>query len=195
MTILETSALVALFLLNVGMAIFLAGLAYLVADINRRLGPDLGAVMPNEAIGVGELVPALSASEARSGKPVDLASHAGRQVLLAFLSPTCAPCVNLIPHLNRFARERASVPVIVVASASDRGADYSRELSKRIALVIDQERTIEQAYKASRTPLVYLIDEERRVANRTVSNSLVDLEDTLDGLGRPVGDASWVVKN
>jgi hypothetical protein len=30
------------------------------------------------------------------------------------------------------------------------------------------------------------------VANKTISNSLMDLEATIEGLGRPQGSAAWV---
>ena len=111
--------------------------------------------------------------------------------MLAFLSPACRPCRELVPDLNRLARDQRDTPVVVVAMDGT-GADYASELSKRVVVVGDAEKEIQEAYAVGRTPLVYLLDEDRTVVNRTVSNSLIDLEDTLDGLGRPQGNATWV---
>ena len=171
--------------------ILVAGLLYLVTDLQRRLGPDFGAMVPNDGLAVGAAAPDFTAEDKRTGRRVSLSDYVGQRVVVAFLSPACQPCRELVPDLNRFVRDQRDTPVVVVAMEGA-GADYARDLSKRIAVVGDAEKEIQQAFEVGRTPLVYLLDEERKVVNRTVSNSLINLEDTLDGLGRPQGSAAWV---
>jgi thiol-disulfide isomerase/thioredoxin len=166
------------------------GLLIMVADIQRRLGPDLGAPIPQSGLAVGALAPDFVAEDRRTGKCVAVSDYVGRRLLVAFMSPRCEPCKELLPSLNRFALERRGVPVIVVAP-EDAGIEYARQFAESIVVVGDTGKAIELAYDVGWTPLVFLLDEERRVLNRTVSNSLIDLEDTLDGKGRPQS-AAWV---
>jgi methylamine dehydrogenase accessory protein MauD len=172
-------------------AILAAGVLYLVADLHRRLGPDLGAMVPNDGLAVGTAAPDFAAEDPRTGQPIRLSDFDGRRVVVAFVASNCPPCRKLVPDLNRFARDRHDTSVVAVAT-DGAGMDYAREFSERIAVVGDAGKAIQQAFEVSRTPLVYLLDEERKVANRTVSSSLIDLEDTLDGFGKPQGNAAWV---
>jgi thiol-disulfide isomerase/thioredoxin len=166
------------------------GLLIMVAHMQRRLGPDQGAPIPERGLAAGVLAPDFVAEDERTGQRVAVSDYVGRRLLVAFMSPGCAPCKELLPSLNRFARNRRDVPVIVVASEGA-GAEYAREFAEPIAVVGDPDKAIERAYDVGWTPLVYLLDGERRVLNRTISNSLIDLEDTLDGKGRPQS-AAWV---
>ena len=42
------------------------------------------------------------------------------------------------------------------------------------------------------TPMVFVLDAESKVANKTISSNLRDLEATLDGMGRPQGGREWI---
>ena len=178
-------------LVLLGMAVMGAGILYLLADINRRLGPDLGAVVPNDGLAIGSVAPAFEAPDLRTAQPVRLASHAGRPAVVAFLSPLCGACLDLVPHLNRLAEDRREVPIIVVALSGD-GVDYRPVLSPGIALVGDDGGALQRGFDVRRTPLVFLVDVDGKVRMRTVSSNLVNLEDTLAAIGRPQGSARWV---
>lgn len=173
------------------LGVFVAGLLYLNTDLQRRLGPDSGALIPKDGLAIGDDAPDFTAENKRTRQRVSLSDYGGQRVVVAFLSPACRPCRELVPNLNRFASDQRDTPVVVVAMDGT-GADYASELSERIVVVGDAGKEIQRAFAVDRTPLVYLLDEERRVANRTVSNSLIDLEDTLNGLGRQQGNAAWV---
>jgi methylamine dehydrogenase accessory protein MauD len=192
---LELTAEVLQWVVLLAVAVMVAGLTYLVTDINRRLGPDFGVLVPSDGLEIGTEAPALVASDVRNGRTVSLSEFEGQPVIVAFLSPSCGPCTKLVPHLNRLAGERREVPMIAVLTGGEhdgRGEHYARELSGRIEVVGDADKELERAYEVQRTPLVYLINDEGRIATRTISNDLVDLEDTLGEAGRPQGSASWV---
>ena len=176
-------------LLTVGA--MMVGLVYLVADLNRRLGPDRGPLIPDDGLEIETVAPPLVALEKRTGQTVQLADHAGQMAVVAFLSSTCNPCVELVPHLNRLAKALPEVPFIVVTTDAD-GFDYSAELIEQVLVVGDPESELQKAYEVERTPLVYGIDAEGKVAMRSIANDLLDLEDTLDGIGWPQGGSPWV---
>jgi thiol-disulfide isomerase/thioredoxin len=179
-------------ILLLALSVMVGGLVYLVGQLYRRLGPDLGPLIPNDGLALKTVAPPLVAVETRTGKTVQLADHTGRTTVLAFLSPSCRPCAELVPHLNRLANARREVSFIVVAM-NGQGYDYQRELSGHIQVVSDPEASLQKAYEVRRSPLIYVIDAEGKVAIRSVSNDLLDLEDTLAGLGRDQGKAPWMV--
>lgn len=167
------------------------GVLKLVIDMWARMPPDTGPLIPNSGLEIGTLAPDFTSADKRSGQPVRLSDYAGQRLVLAFLSPVCGPCRQLVPHLNQLAREERGTPVMVVAMPGE-GMDYTKELSSRIIVVGDPDLAIEEAFKARGKPLVYVLDEERKVLNRTISNKLVHLEDTLAGLGTPQGNRPWM---
>ncbi len=172
-------------------AAMVAGLVYLTADIRRRLGPDQGPLVPNDGLDIGEQAPVIAGADARSGESRVWSPIPGQSAVVAFLSPTCAPCVDLVPHLNRLARSRRDVPVVVVVLPG-KGADYGETLDALIAVLRDADGRAQRDYMVSRTPLVFAIAPGGFVAMRTVSNDLIGLEDTLDGFGEPQGNRPWV---
>jgi hypothetical protein len=172
-------------------AAMVAGLVYLTADIRRRLGPDQGSLVPNDGLGVGEPAPIIEGADARSGEPRVWYPVPGQSAVVAFLSPACAPCVTVVPHLNRLARSRRDVQVVVVVLPG-KGADYGATLDALIAVLQDADGRTQRDYMVSRTPLVFAVGHDGTVAMRSVSKDLIALEDTLDGLGQSQGSRTWV---
>jgi thiol-disulfide isomerase/thioredoxin len=140
------------------LAVFIAGLLYTIIDHERRLGPDLGAVVPNDGLAVGATAPDFSGVDLRSGQPVHLADYAGRRTVVAFVAPNFPPCQELVMDLNRLARDRREIGVLVVA-IDGAGVDYARKFSERMAVLGDVDRQIQRAFEVNRTPLVFLLDE------------------------------------
>jgi peroxiredoxin len=166
------------------------GNSYVLARIHQRLGPDRGALTPNDGLAVGVDAPEIAARDVRSGEEVRLSSLRGQRVVLVFLSAACETCIDLVPHLNRFAASLKQVPVIAVVEEG-RSIDYRRELDRSIRVVASSD-ALTEAYDVRRAPLMYVVDEEGRITQRSVSNVRVDLEDTFDGFVREQGAAAWV---
>jgi hypothetical protein len=176
--------------LLLGVVAVLLGVVYLLASLQRRLGPEAGVLIPSDGLPLGEPAPKLAATDRRTGRPVGLAALRGRAAVVVFLSPSCKACIDLVPALNRLAGSR-SEPVVVVA-ADGGGARYTEVLTRRIRLVDDPDRVLERAWAVRWTPMVYLVDGAGTIAMRSVSNTLLDLEDTLDGIGYEQGGHAWV---
>jgi thiol-disulfide isomerase/thioredoxin len=169
----------------------LTGLVYLVADINRRLGPDYGPLVPNDGLEIGDAVPDLNATDLRSTEFVDLSKRVSRTAVVVFVSPTCQPCASLVPHLNRLARSRRDVSFFAVVLEGS-GFDYSAALHDSIALVSDEGGGLSRVWQVERTPLTYVVDAEGLIAMRSIANDFIDLEDALAGYGRPQGSLQWI---
>lgn len=185
------SLVAVLLVVNVAEGVMLAGLIYVNGDVQRRMGPDEGPLVPRDGLPIGSQAPELLAVDKRSQEAIRLSDHAGKRALVAFLAPGCGPCARLVPDLNRLANDYREVPMIVVFPPG-KGPDFGRDLHDRIWTTDDPDRTISEAFDVQRTPLIYLLDEERRIINRTISNEFVDLEDTLKSIGHAQGDAPWV---
>ncbi len=174
-----------------GIGAMLLGVLTLLAEMKRRLGPDPGPLVPTDGLPLEVEAPPILASETRTGQAVQLSDHRGRDVVLAFLSPTCNPCVNLSEHLNHLANMRKDVVVIVVVAPGE-GFDYAAALGKRVRVIADTAGAAQVAYEVKRMPLVYVIDRDGKVAMRVVPRDLTDLEDMLDRFAVPQGNRPWV---
>jgi thiol-disulfide isomerase/thioredoxin len=168
-----------------------AGMSYLIADINRRLGPDAGVLVPNDGVGLNEEAPRFSERDARTGVQVQVAETSEATVLV-FLSPTCGPCIDLVPDINRLAKSRKALQIIAVIGGEG-GHDYGKSLAAEVAMLVDRDLDLNKKYGVQRTPLVFVIDGTGKVAMRSVANDFVDLEDTLDGIGQLQGASAWHV--
>jgi hypothetical protein len=187
---LELWAEVGQWVLLLGVAALMTGVIYLLAGIQRRLGPEVGALIPNDGLPLGEPAPDLAGTDRRTGRAVDLTALRGRAAVVVFLSPSCKACIDMVPALNRLAETRPAAVVVVAADGG--GARYSEVLSRRVRLVGDADRALERAWAVRWTPMVYLVDAAGTIAMRSVSNTLLDLEDTLDGIGYEQGGHAWL---
>ena len=168
-------------------AAMVAGLVYLTADLRRRLGPDQGPLVPNDGLAIGEPAPSIVGTNARSGELQMWSPVSGRAAVLAFVSPTCAPCKSLAPNLSRLARSRRDVSVVAVVLPGE-GVDYGATLDTSILVVRATGGRAQRDYMVPRTPLVFAIGHDGTVARRTVSNDLIALKDALDGFGEAQGN-------
>jgi hypothetical protein len=90
-----------------------------------------------------------------------------------------------VPSLNQIADSYA---VIVAAEDSDL-ISFGSLLAPTIRLIHSPDSLI-HSFKASRTPMVYRID-GCVVGMRGIPNTLVGLEDLLDGVGTSQGTRGW----
>jgi len=85
----------------------------------------------------------------------------GRDLLLIFSSPFCAPCEALVPNLVRWTREMEGLPKIVLVSrgaARDNLAKLKGFEPSRVLLQRDAE--VSEAYDSVTTPAAVLIGED-----------------------------------
>ena len=83
----------------------------------------------NDGLDVGHAAPDFSLRQI-DGQKISLASFQTRPLILIFGSPTCAPCRDLIPDLNLFARERAAEVGVLFLSRGDE--ESARRLAEEL---------------------------------------------------------------
>lgn len=133
----------------------------------------------------GSPAPAFSLPEPDAGQ-VDLASYAGRPVLLVFWTTSCPICQRELPMLSRMEPEFRTKGISVVTiclGGQDETRDYLN--SNRIALktVYDEHGKVGRAYRVSGVPKLVLIDKNGKVKRRSSGwASEGVLRDWMDGI-------------
>jgi cytochrome c biogenesis protein CcmG, thiol:disulfide interchange protein DsbE len=96
------------------------------------------------------------------GEPFDLASYAGRPVILNFWGPTCIPCRDEFPLLAAKLAEHADDDVAIVGILTDDPAplarDFVAEFGATWPTVEDPAKAAKQAYRVLGRPQTFFID-------------------------------------
>lgn len=166
---------------------------FLTGDAVRTLGPEKGAPVPKDGLPLGERVPAVMLTDARSGHSMRLDKPPDKPLMIAFLGERCSPCRALEPHLNWVAKRNRKTQFVAVVDAGSVMDNLAR-LNEHIWVVEDIGGKLVAAFDVRRVPLVYVIDRYGLVAIRTVANGRLDLEDALDGAGH-LQEGEWVAVN
>lgn len=106
--------------------------------------------------------PAL-AGIAVDGKPVALASFAGRPVLVNFWATWCGVCRAAEPNVVAVARD---LPVLTVASSSGPPADVSRVLHERglaLSTLNDPDGALARAWGVTAFPTSFIVGPDGRI--------------------------------
>lgn len=169
----------------------LAAILHFVAgDVLRQMGAERGALIPRDGLALRSTVPDPVMLNLRTGTSFRPSEWHGSRWLIAFLSGQCRPCLELIPHLNTVSAKARNTRFVVVVD-EDTAEQKLAALDPRIAVVADgAARPIGVAFEARVAPLVYVIDEDGQVTIRAVPNTLLHLEDALDGAGT-LQTAAW----
>lgn len=189
------AAMVVLWLAVIFMAFLLAGALRQLGLMQLRLGGDPGALLSEEGLERGTVVPqfeALDVDTERMVKSVDLAPITR---VLAFISTSCVACQKLIPHLNEVAdTRRGEVDFLVICAGSTAQCSATKNSSNLgIRTVADQSTEIMTAFKVPATPFVYVVDRQGRVMARGVANDWRGLESLLEQEGTPQ-PGPWVLE-
>jgi cytochrome c biogenesis protein CcmG/thiol:disulfide interchange protein DsbE len=119
-----------------------------------RLGDEPG-------VAIGQPAPPIVGTTL-DGQPFDLASYAGRPVILNFWGPTCIPCRDEFPLLAAKLAEHADDRVAIVGILTDDPAplarDFVAEFGAGWPTVEDPAKAAKQAYRVLGRPQTFFID-------------------------------------
>jgi len=123
------------------------------------------------------------------GRPLDLASLAGKAVLLNFWASWCEPCRAEMPSLERLARRREADGLLVLAVNFKESVPTVRRFLERTPLafpvVLDRDGAAAKDWQVRVFPSTVLIDRIGRA--RGVVRGEMDWEgDAADALLRPL---------
>ncbi len=107
------------------------------------------------------------------GRPVGLAAHRGKVVMLSFWSSTCPPCKRMFPHENELVAKFANAPFALVGVNADpdphkmRGTQY-RSTHAWPSIWDGPGAAICSAWRIDGLPTIILIDQAGKVRFRRV---------------------------
>jgi len=110
---------------------------------------------------VGKAAPAIVGTTLDGGA-FDLASHAGRPIVINFWGPSCVPCRDEFPLLESKMAEHTADGLSVIGVLTDDpvepARDFVTELGGTWPTVIDPDRAIKSAYRVAARPQTYFVD-------------------------------------
>lgn len=190
---LWVASYILLWLVVAATAFVMVGVLRQLGLIQLRLGPDSGALITPEGLERGIEAPNFETIELSTKRLVHLSDFRGRRVLLIFLSPTCSPCRELIPHLNEVALGyQDKVEVLAVCHGSESAcAEFGRLYLLKPILLADPTNKIAAQYGTTITPFAFLVNEDGIILIRGVVNTLPQLEALLKEEGTFQGELPW----
>ena len=110
---------------------------------------------------VGDPAPAI-AGTTLDGTAFDLASLAGKPVLINFWGPSCVPCRDEFPLLEAKLAQHGGEGLTVVGVLTDDPVEPARDFVARYGAnwptVVDPAKTIKAAYRVAARPQTYFVD-------------------------------------
>ena len=110
---------------------------------------------------VGQAAPAVVGTTL-DGSAFDLASFAGKPVVINFWGPSCVPCRDEFPLLESKVAEHAADGLTVVGVLTDDPVDPARSFVQEFGgtwpTVVDPDKSIKAAYRVAARPQTYFVD-------------------------------------
>lgn len=122
-----------------------------------------GAPSPQEGLPVGAPAPEF-ALPTLSGDRVSLSQYRGKRLLLTFFGPNCGYCVQMAPDLAALPLDDP-LPLVVMGGSEDEIRKLVDEHQIKCPVLIQKGTEVSEKYKASGTPMGYLIDAEGKIAS------------------------------
>ncbi|MEO8437470.1 MAG: TlpA disulfide reductase family protein [Chloroflexota bacterium] len=139
------------------LALLIAGLT--TAGILLLVRGGTGATVGRAT--VGSAAPAV-AGTTLDGATFDLASLAGKPVVINFWGPSCVPCRDEFPLLEAKVAQHAADGLTVVGVLTDDpvepARDFVAEYGATWPTVIDPDKAIKTAYRVVARPQTYFVD-------------------------------------
>jgi len=137
------------------LALAVATTAAMLWLVGSRSGSD------STHVAVGSRAPAISGTTL-DGTTFDLASLAGRPVLINFWGPSCVPCRDEFPLLEAKLAQHAADGLAVVGVLTDDPPDPARDFVTQYGAtwptVLDPDQTAKAAYRVAARPQTYFVD-------------------------------------
>lgn len=163
--------------------------------VRVRIGPDPAALLVDDGLERGELMPEVSGKDLTTGLVVRSKTWLGRRTLLVFVTPRCQSCLDLLEQLPPFARTFSQdARIIAICSGPETECrQIIGDVSGPLTVVSDPSQDIMRDFQVKRTPAATLVDEHGRVLIHGIPNDWRQLEGLLDEEGAASGVAEdWI---
>lgn len=171
-----------LWILVVLLAIIVLGLVRQLGIIYLRLGPDQNLLATTGGLELGKPAPNFEAYEITHTRRITLDDLKGKSCILVFVSPSCSPCKELMPHLKEFQQSWNGKINLVIFCQGDiqLSKDFIDSYNLRSALIIDKDGKLSETFLVRATPFAYRLDKESVVRKRGIVNNRSGLEELLE---------------
>ncbi|MFD1425620.1 methylamine dehydrogenase accessory protein MauD [Kroppenstedtia sanguinis] len=152
------------------LAVLLIGFTLFI--IFRQFGEvylSTGESIARDGIAIGERAPSLSHRKTWNGQPV--LSQGAKPVLLAFLSPACKVCIDLIPDWNQAVHQHRAIHFRAIL-VGDRPSSEKilQEQALEGEVLFDEDQGILGEYRVRVTPFALIMDEGGVVRGKGLCN-------------------------
>jgi cytochrome c biogenesis protein CcmG/thiol:disulfide interchange protein DsbE len=110
---------------------------------------------------VGDRAPAITGTTL-DGAPFDLASLAGKPVLINFWGPSCVPCRDEFPLLETKLAQHSADGLAVIGVLTDDPVEPARDFVAQYGgswpTVVDPAKAVKAAYRVIARPQTYFVD-------------------------------------
>lgn len=173
---------IALWVLVVILTVIVLGLTRQLGLIYLRLGPEQNLLSTKEGLELGTAVPVFEAEDAIHNRKVTQEDWKGSATILLFVSPTCSPCHELMPHLKEFQQSRNSANKLVIVSQGEQkpSLEFIGKYDLAACLLVDQDGKLSEVFQVRATPYAYRLDKEGIIRKRGIVNNQAGLEELLD---------------
>ena len=173
---------VALWILVIAFAIIVLGLVRQLGMIYLRLGPEQNLLATSEGLELSKPAPQFEVLEISQNRNLTVDDLKGRPSILVFVSPSCSPCKELMPHIRQFQHTwNGKINLILFYQGDLQPAkDFYSAYDLNTLLVIDQNGKLSETFHVRATPFAYSLDKDCIVKKRGIVNDLSGLEELLE---------------
>lgn len=145
------------------LALLVAGLTTAAILLLVRPGHGGAGSTPTQELraALGSSAPAIVGTTL-DGTAFDLASLAGKPVIINFWGPSCVPCRDEFPlfaaKLKAHAADGLTVVGVLTDDPVEPARDFVTQYGANWATVIDPDKTIKTAYRVAARPQSYFVD-------------------------------------
>ena len=126
----------------------------------------LFAVGVAHAVDAGKPMPEIGVEDL-SGKRIDLASLAGKVVVVDFWATWCGPCKDELPVLEALQRKYRKQGLVVIAVSVDSDVSKVRAFVKKFGLSLrvihDADHVLAERYNPTKMPSSYIVDRKGKI--------------------------------
>lgn len=141
----------------------------------------------NDGLPLGTEAPEITGVTAE-GEPMSRRLANGKAHLVAFVSPECAPCAQVMPHINTLAQAAADKLdiTLVVRGAYDTAQRMRERFDTPCVCVAEDGHQVFERYGVQVTPFAFLVDAEGRIRAKGICNGQLRLRNLLTAGGLKV---------
>lgn len=171
-----------LWILVIALVAIVLGLVRQLGMIYLRLGPEQNLLATSEGLELGKPIPEFEAGEISQNRNLTIGDLKGHPSVLVFVSPSCSPCKELMPHIKEFQHQwDGKINLVLFCQGEMQPAkDFYSAYDLNTLLVIDQNGKLSETFHVRATPFAYSLDKNCIVQKRGIVNDRSGLEQLIE---------------